>query len=167
MIARRDFLQAALAATALTGVGGMGRWSRVAAQQSLSQDQLLQFDTTGNVTLIHITDIHAQMVPVYFREPEFNLGVGAQQGLVPHLTGEELRQVYGIEKGSPDDYALTYDDFVALAQGYGKMGGLDRIATVVRRSAPTGPTRCCWTGATHGRARSLRCAPKGRIWSMP
>ncbi|ATI42399.1 thiosulfohydrolase SoxB [Pacificitalea manganoxidans] len=132
MIARRDFLQAALAATALTGVGGMGRWSRVAAQQSLSQDQLLQFDTTGNVTLIHITDIHAQMVPVYFREPEFNLGVGAQQGLVPHLTGEELRQVYGIEKGSPDDYALTYDDFVALAQGYGKMGGLDRIATVVK-----------------------------------
>ncbi len=79
MISRRDFLQVGMAASALYGAGGFGNWSRLAAQQALTQDQLLQFDTIGNVTLMHITDIHAQLKPVWFREPEINLGVGAAQ----------------------------------------------------------------------------------------
>jgi S-sulfosulfanyl-L-cysteine sulfohydrolase len=53
-----------------SGVSGFGNWARLAAQQALTQDQLLQFDTFGNVTLIHITDIHAQLKPIWFREPE-------------------------------------------------------------------------------------------------
>ncbi|MGR3632229.1 MAG: thiosulfohydrolase SoxB [Limimaricola soesokkakensis] len=132
MIARRHFLQAGLAASALWGASGFGNWSRLAAQQRLSQEDLIGTGGPGNVTLIHITDIHAQTQPIWFREPEINLGVGEAQGLVPHVTGAAFRKLYGIEDGSPLDYALTYDDFVALGREYGKMGGLDRIATVLK-----------------------------------
>ncbi|MCB2121477.1 MAG: twin-arginine translocation signal domain-containing protein, partial [Rhodobacteraceae bacterium] len=76
MITRREFLQASLAASAIVGASGVGNWSRLAAQQALTQDQLLQFDDFGNVTLIHITDLHAQLKPIWFREPEWNIGVG-------------------------------------------------------------------------------------------
>lgn len=131
MISRRDFLQASMAATAIVGASGFGNWGRLAAQQALTQDQLLQFDTFGNVSLIHITDIHAQLKPIWFREPEINIGVGVNKGAVPHITGAEFRRLYGIEDGTPSHYALTHDDFSALAQTYGKMGGLDRVATVV------------------------------------
>ncbi|NNL19038.1 MAG: thiosulfohydrolase SoxB [Boseongicola sp.] len=132
MISRRDFLQASMAASAIVGASGFGNWSRAAAQQSLSQDQLLQFDTFGNVSLIHVTDIHAQMVPIYFREPSVNIGVGENAGAVPHITGAEFRSLYGINDGSPSHYALSSGDFSALAQGYGRMGGLDRVATVIK-----------------------------------
>ena len=128
MIARRHFLQAALATTALIGSGS---WSRLAAQQTLSQEDLIGSSSFGNVTLIHVTDLHAQTQPIYFREPEFNLGVGEAQGLPPHIVGAEFRTAFGINEGSALDYALTYSDFEALARGYGRMGGLDRIATVV------------------------------------
>lgn len=80
MISRREFLQASVAASALYGASGVGNWSRLAAQQALTQDQLLQFDDFGNVTLIHITDIHAQLKPIWFREPEINIGVGDVKG---------------------------------------------------------------------------------------
>ena len=132
MISRRDFLQVSMAAAAMTGASGFGNWARLAAQQALTQDQLLEFDTFGNVSLIHVTDIHAQLKPIYFREPSVNLGVGANRGAVPHLTGAEFRKFYGIADGSPSHYALSSGDFAALAQGYGKVGGLDRVATVVR-----------------------------------
>ena len=132
MISRRDFLQASMAASAIWGASGFGNWGKLAAQQVLTQDDLLSFDTYGNVSLIHITDIHAQLKPIYFREPEINLGVGENRGAVPHITGADFRRAYGIEDGSPSHYALSYNDFAALGQAYGKMGGLDRIATVVK-----------------------------------
>ena len=131
MISRRDFLQATVAASAIVGASGVGNWSKLAAQQRLTQDQLLDFDTTGNVTLIHITDIHAQLKPVYFREPEINLGVGDVNGLPPHVTGKDFLNLFNMEAGTPEAYALTYDDFSSLAKGYGRMGGLDRVATVI------------------------------------
>ena len=131
MISRRDFLQVSMAASALYGASGFGNWARLAAQQSLTQDQLLEFDTFGNVTLIHVTDIHAQLKPIYFREPSVNLGVGDNKGHVPHITGADFRRAYGVADGSPAAYALTYDDFASLAQGYGRVGGLDRVATVI------------------------------------
>lgn len=131
MISRRHFVQAAMATTALYGASGFGNWSRLAAQQTLTQQDLIGNSTFGNVTLIHITDIHAQTQPIYFREPEFNIGVGDAFGQPPHLVGDAFRAAYGITRGSEMDYALTYNDFSSLAQGYGRMGGLDRIATVV------------------------------------
>ncbi len=120
-----------MAASALVGASGFGNWSRLAAQQALTQDQLLQFDTFGNVSLIHITDIHAQMKPIYFREPSVNIGVGDNRGVVPHVTGADFRKLYGIDDGSPSHYALSSGDFSSLAKAYGRVGGLDRVATVV------------------------------------
>ena len=131
MISRRDFLQVSMAASAMLGASGFGNWSKLAAQQALTQDQLLEFDTFGNVSLIHVTDIHAQLKPIYFREPEVNIGVGDNRGAVPHVTGADFRKLYGIADGSPSAYALSYNDFSALAQTYGRVGGLDRVATVV------------------------------------
>ncbi|UWS01437.1 thiosulfohydrolase SoxB [Phaeobacter inhibens] len=131
MISRRDFLQVSMAASALVGASGFGNWGRLAAQQRLTQDQLLQFDTYGNISLIHVTDIHAQLKPIYFREPSINLGVGDNKGHVPHITGADFRKAYGIADGSPSAYALTYNDFASLAQGYGRVGGLDRVATII------------------------------------
>ena len=132
MISRRDFLQVGMAASAIVGGSGFGNWARLAAQQTLSQDQLLQFDTFGNVSLIHITDIHGQLNPLYFREPSVNIGVGGNKGAVPHVTGADFRSFYGIEDGSPSHYALSSGDFAALAAGYGRVGGLDRVATVIK-----------------------------------
>ncbi|PYC46818.1 thiosulfohydrolase SoxB [Litorivita pollutaquae] len=133
MISRRDFLQVGMAASALVGASGFGNWGRLAAQQALTQDQLLDFDTYGNVSLIHVTDIHAQLKPIYFREPEINIGVGAAKGQMPHVTGADFRRAYGIEDGSPSHYALTYNDFTALAGTYGRVGGMDRVATVINQ----------------------------------
>ncbi|WP_299706729.1 thiosulfohydrolase SoxB [uncultured Tateyamaria sp.] len=132
MISRRDFLQVGMAASALVGTSGFGKWARLAAQQTLTQDQLLQFDTFGNVSLIHVTDIHAQLKPIYFREPSVNIGVGGNKGAVPHVTGAEFRKLYGIDDGSPSHYALSSGDFSSLAQAYGRVGGIDRVATVVK-----------------------------------
>jgi len=131
MISRRDFLQTSMAASAILGASSFGNWAKLAAQQALTQDQLLQFDTFGNVSLIHITDIHAQIKPIYFREPSINIGVGANRGAVPHVTGADFRKLYGIDDGSASHYALSSGDFSALAQTYGKVGGLDRVATVI------------------------------------
>lgn len=127
MLSRRDFLQVAAATTALLPSG----WSRAFAQQRLTQADLLKFEPVGNVTLVHVSDIHGQLVPLLFREPSINLGVGEAKGLVPHLTGRALLDHYKIAPGSAAAYALTSDDFTALAKGYGKLGGLDRIATIV------------------------------------
>ena len=128
MISRRDFVQLA-AATAAILPGG---WTRALAQQRLTQAELLRFEPLGNVTLVHVADIHGQLLPLLFREPSANLGVGESKGLVPHLTGRALLDHYGIAPGSAAAYALSSDDFVALARSYGRIGGLDRAATVVK-----------------------------------
>ena len=132
MLSRRDFLQVGMATTAIYGSSGFGNFSKLAAQQKLKQEDLFKFDTYGNVSLIHVTDIHGQLKPIYFREPEINLGVGSALGQVPHITGANFRKMYGINDGSPSHYALTHNDFSALAQQYGRVGGLDRVATVIK-----------------------------------
>lgn len=131
MISRRDFLQATAAASALLTGSGVGSLGRAAAQQRLTQADILKFDPLGTVTILYIADIHAQLMPLYFREPSVNLGVGEDRGLPPHITDEAFRKYFHIAAGSADAYALTADDFVSLARNYGKMGGMDRVATLV------------------------------------
>lgn len=131
MISRRDFLTAASAAAAIGALGG-GQFGRAAAQGRLSQADLLRFEPMGNVTLVHLTDIHGQLVPLHFREPSINIGVGESKGLVPHITGDAFLKAFKVEAGSAAAHALTFNDFVALAKNYGRMGGLDRIATIVK-----------------------------------
>jgi len=130
MFTRRDFFT--LAAATATLMGGAGGLARAAAQQKITQDDLLKFEPVGQVTLLHITDIHAQLVPVYFREPSVNLGVGEVEGLPPHITGKDFLKKFSIPATSPEGYALTSSDFTALAKNYGKVGGLDRLATLIK-----------------------------------
>jgi S-sulfosulfanyl-L-cysteine sulfohydrolase len=131
MISRREFLQATAAASALMIGSGAGSLGRVAAQQRLTQADITRFDPLGTVTILYVADTHAQLMPVYFREPSVNLGVGEVHGLPPHLTDGEFRKYFNVAAGSADAYALTADDFVSLARNYGRMGGMDRIATLV------------------------------------
>ncbi|MCO5160685.1 MAG: thiosulfohydrolase SoxB [Mesorhizobium sp.] len=130
---RRDFLQFAVNAGAVFGAAGLlGSPSRALAQQKLTQEDLLRFDSKGQITLLHFTDVHAQLKPVYFRPPDTNIGVGAFAGIPPHLVGEEFLKTFGIERGSPYAYAHTFLDYVDLAKAYGRLGGLDRTATLVK-----------------------------------
>ena len=131
MVTRREFLTAAGAAATLTGTGA-GGLGRAAAQGKLTQDELLRFSPLGNVTLVHLTDLHGQLAPLHFREPSINIGVGEARGKVPHLTGADLRSAFKIAPKSAMAHALTYDDFTELAKSYGRMGGVDRIATVLK-----------------------------------
>jgi len=108
------------------------RCNSIAAEQKLNQDQLLKFDSTGSLTLLHITDIHAQLKPVYFRPPSENYGVGDFEGIPPHLVGESFLEHFKIPKGSPLAYAHTMVDYVNMAKTYGRLGGLDRMATLVK-----------------------------------
>lgn len=128
MLSRRDFIQLAAATAAIVPAG----WSRAFAQQKLSQAELLKFESIGNISIVHVTDIHGQLIPVHFREPSMNIGVGEVKGLVPHLTGKALLNHYRIPAGSAYAHALTFEDFAALAKSYGKLGGLDRVATIVK-----------------------------------
>lgn len=131
MISRREFLQASAAASALMIGSGLGPLGRVAAQQKLTQADILKFDPLGTVTILYVADNHAQLMPLYFREPSVNLGVGADRGLPPHLTDAAFRKYFNIAAGSADAYALTADDFVSLARNYGRMGGMDRVAALI------------------------------------
>ncbi len=130
MITRREILQVGAATAALT-VGGGGGFTRALAQQRLTESELLKFGALGNVTLLHVADIHGQLVPVYFREPSVNLGVGEARAQPPHLTGRDFLTRFGIAEKSAAAYALTSEDFEGLAKSYGRIGGLDRLATVV------------------------------------
>src|ERR1700754_5053434 len=106
MLSRRDFIWAGAAAAAALG----GALPRALAQQRLTQAELLAFEPLGNVTLVHLTDLHAQLVPLFFREPAVNLGVGDAKGQPPHFTGSAFLNTYGIPAGSPLAYALTDSD---------------------------------------------------------
>ena len=129
MITRRDFMTAASATAALLSSGAVGR---VAAQQRLTESELLRFEAHGNVTILHLTDLHGQLMPMHFREPSINIGVGAAKGKVPHLTGAEVRTAFKIAPKSAEAHALSHEDFAELAKSYGRMGGVDRIATLIK-----------------------------------
>ncbi|HZS65346.1 MAG TPA: thiosulfohydrolase SoxB [Xanthobacteraceae bacterium] len=132
MINRRDLIQAGAAAAAIIAGGRFGGFDRALAQQKLTQAQLLQFKDLGNVTLLHFADLHAQLLPVYLREPAVNIGFGESQGQPPHLSGREFLRHYKIAAKSPDAYALTAEQYLTLARSYGQLGGLDRLATAVK-----------------------------------
>ena len=130
MLDRRQFLEVVAATAALMGTSGLS--SRAIAQQAITQKDLLDFDSVGQVTLLNFVDCHAQLVPLYFREPSVNIGVGAAHGLPPHIVGRDLMDKYGMARSSPEAHAFTSEDFSALAGTYGRVGGLDRMATLIK-----------------------------------
>ena len=130
MLTRRDFLQVTAATAAILGPGA--GIARAAAGQTITQEKLLEFDSVGQVTLLNFTDIHAQLMPVYFREPSVNIGVGDVLGLPPHLTGKDFLKNFGLMAGTPEAYAFSSSDFSSLASQYGRIGGLAHMATLIK-----------------------------------
>jgi len=86
----------------------------------------------GNVSVMHFTDSHAQLLPVYFREPNVNIGVGGSSGKPPHLVGEHLLKYYNIKPGTPEAHAFTYLDFESASRTYGKIGGFAHLASLIK-----------------------------------
>src|SRR5688500_5539580 len=124
---RREFL-GVLAAAAAAGLA-LDRRDALANQSA----DLYDVPRFGNVSLLHFTDCHAQLLPVHFREPSVNLGVGAARGKPPHLVGEALLKHFGIPAGSPLAHAFTWLDFADAAKTYGKVGGFAHLAALVKR----------------------------------
>ncbi len=122
---RREFLQL----LALASAGGFLLENGV----SHAAGNVASAAPKGSVSLLHITDCHAQLNPIYFREPEINLGVGASNGQVPHLVGEALLKHFGIRPGTMDAHAFTSLNFVEAAKKYGKVGGFAHLATLVKQ----------------------------------
>ncbi|MFC4519669.1 thiosulfohydrolase SoxB [Cupriavidus pinatubonensis] len=131
---RREFLQV----LAIAGASGMS-FHASAAQAAKSAEAMYDLPRFGNVHLLHFTDCHAQLRPVYFREPNVNLGIGAYAGKPPHLVGDALLRHYGIRPGTPQAHAFTYLDFTEAAQRYGKVGGFAHLATLVKRMKASRP----------------------------
>jgi S-sulfosulfanyl-L-cysteine sulfohydrolase len=134
-LSKREFLQV-LGAGAVAGMG-LGRWAQ--ADAATASEALYDVPRFGNVSFLHMTDCHAQLKPVYFREPSVNLGVGAMAGKLPHLVGDHLLKFARIPAGSADAYALTCLDFDQAAQRYGKVGGFAHLATLVKRLRASRP----------------------------
>ena len=125
---RRDFLQVLAAATA----SGMLLPGKFAGAETAAA-QLYDAPAFGTVSLLHITDCHAQLKPIYFREPNVNLGIGSMVARPPHLVGENLLKHFKIAAGSAEAHAFSYLDFEKLAGIYGKVGGFAHLATLVKR----------------------------------
>nr|WP_283254278.1 thiosulfohydrolase SoxB [Ramlibacter paludis] len=134
-MSKRDFLQV-LGAGAVAGMG-LGRWAD--ANAATAGEAMYELPRFGNVSLLHMTDCHAQLLPVHFREPSVNLGIGPMKGQLPHLVGEHLLRVAKVPAGTPAAHALTYLDFDAAARRYGKVGGFAHLATLVKRLKASRP----------------------------
>ena len=133
-LSRRDFLQA----LAIASAGGMSLQSNFVNAQTAAQ-KFYDLPKFGNVHFLHFTDCHAQLLPIYFREPNVNLGIGTQEGKTPHLVGEYFLKANGIAPGTRDAYAFTYLDYVAAAQNYGKMGGFAHMASLIKQMKASRP----------------------------
>jgi sulfur-oxidizing protein SoxB len=129
---RREFLH--LLATA--AAGGVVLEPRAAWAQA---DKLYDVPRFGNVSLLHFTDCHAQLLPIYFREPNVNLGIADAAGKPPHLVGEQLLEHFKIRPASADAHAFTHLDFEQAARTYGKVGGFAHLATLVKRIRASRP----------------------------
>jgi sulfur-oxidizing protein SoxB len=124
-IRRRDLLKFASAAALSGGLPRIGRAADTASVYDLER--------FGNARILHMTDTHAQLLPVYFREPSVNLGIGAMQGRPPHLVGRAFLDRFGIPPDSANAYAFTFLDFEKSATRFGRLGGFAHLKTLIDR----------------------------------
>ena len=134
-LTKREFFQV-LGAGTMAGMG-LSRYADAAAATALSG--LYDIPKFGSVSFLHMTDCHAQLKPIYFREPSINMGIGSMKGQLPHLVGEHLLKVANVRPGTAEAHALTYLDFDKAALRYGKVGGFAHLATLVKRMKASRP----------------------------
>jgi len=134
-LARREFFQILGAGT----MAGMGLAKYADADAATATNGLYDIPKFGSVSFLHMTDCHAQLKPIYFREPNVNLGIGGMKGKLPHLVGEHLLQAAKVRPGSAQAHALSCLDFEKAARRYGKVGGFAHLATLVKRLKASRP----------------------------
>jgi S-sulfosulfanyl-L-cysteine sulfohydrolase len=134
-LSKRDFFQLLGAGT----MAGMGLGTYADADAATAANGLYDIPKFGSVSFLHMTDCHAQLKPIYFREPTVNLGMGSMKGRLPHLVGEHLLREAKVRPGSAQAHALTALDFEKAARRYGKVGGFAHLATLVKRLKASRP----------------------------
>lgn len=134
-LSKREFLQVLGAASA----AGMALGRHADADAATAQRGLYDLAPFGNVSFLHMTDCHAQLKPIHFREPSVNLGLGSMRGQLPHLVGEALLRRAGIRPGTALAHGFTYLDFEKAARRYGKVGGFAHLATLVKQLKASRP----------------------------
>ncbi|MEY3294052.1 MAG: thiosulfohydrolase SoxB [Pseudomonadota bacterium] len=138
-LSKREFMQVLAAAS----VAGMNLAAHEDADAARAEDALYDLPPLGTgpgfVSLLHMTDCHAQLKPIRFREPSVNLGVGGMRGQIPHLVGEHLLKAAGVRPGTPLAHAYTYIDFERASRRYGRVGGFAHLATLVKRMKASRP----------------------------
>ena len=146
---RREFMRL----LAMAGAAGMTVNSQVFGDAGVEYD----LPTFGNLSLLHFTDCHAQLMPVHFREPNINIGIGDTFGQPPHVVGEHFLKHFDIAAGSAKAHAFTFLDFEAAARKYGKVGGFAHLATLVKRLRASRPNSLLLDGGDtwQGSATSL------------
>jgi S-sulfosulfanyl-L-cysteine sulfohydrolase len=132
---RREFLQ--LLALAAAAGGGL----RAGDSDAQAADALYESKPFGNVSLLHFTDTHAQLLPTYFREPN----------------DSAFLKRFKIQAGTRLAYAHSSLDFEKLAKRYGKVGGFAHLATLVKRLRASRPQALLLDGGDswQGSATSL------------
>ena len=134
-LSKREFFQVLGAASA----AGMGLARYADADAATAQRGLYDITPFGNVSFLHMADCHAQLKPIYFREPSVNLGLGSMQGQAPHLVGEALLKRAGVRPGTALAHGYTFLDFEKAARRYGKVGGFAHLATLVKQLKASRP----------------------------
>jgi sulfur-oxidizing protein SoxB len=138
-LSKREFLQVLGAAS----VAGMALARHATADAATAEEALYDLPPLGRgagfVSFLHMTDCHAQLKPILFREPSVNLGLGSMQGQMPHLVGEHLLKAAGVPAGSALAHAYTCLDFERSARRFGKVGGFAHLATLVKRLKASRP----------------------------
>ncbi len=141
---RREFMQVMGMAAAAGMLPGCDRKTNGGKKEvaKASDADVYNIPKYGNCTIMHITDCHAQLLPIYFREPNVNLGVGPAYGQAPHIVGEKLLQHYGVKPNTLASHAYSFLDFDAAAKKYGKVGGFAHLQTLVKKiRAEHGPKK--------------------------
>jgi sulfur-oxidizing protein SoxB len=133
---RREFMQV-LAVASATGMALNHR--DVLAAAPGAGEKLYDVPTFGNVSFLHFTDCHAQLQPIYFREPNVNLGVAEAVGRAPHIVGEKLLKHFNIKPGTASAHAFSYLNFSQAAKTYGKVGGFAHMATLIKQLRASRP----------------------------
>lgn len=148
-ITRREFLQV-LAAASVAGID-------LSNESEAASTDIYDIPQFGNVSILHFTDCHAQLLPIYFREPHINIGVAGMLGQPPHLVGHHLLKAYNIAKNTREAHALTNLDFVEAARKYGKVGGFSHLMTLVKKLKANRPGALLLDGGDNwqGSATSL------------
>ncbi len=132
-LTRREFLQILAASTA-------AGFDLTASAETRSSDPY-EIADFGNLTLMHFTDCHAQLLPVFFREPSYNIGIGDAKGKAPHLVGDAFLQHFNVSPGTLHAHAYTFLDFEKASRTFGKVGGFAHLKSLIDRIRAQRPNR--------------------------